>query len=220
MTAQDTAQARKNMILQQIRPWDVTHEGVLGVMGELPRELFVGDAYRGLAYADVEIPLTADEAMLAPRIVARALQAVDPKPGDDLLVIGTGSGYLPAVAAQMGAQVVSYDLHRDLTEAAQARIDQLDLRNCKLRTGDALAQPPGDGPFDAIVLTGALPVYLPALEQLLKVGGRLFVVVGEAPAMQAMRVTRTEQSQFVSENLFETVLPPMQNAPRPEAFVF
>lgn len=215
-------QARFNMIEQQIRPWEVMDERVLGTMMEIPREPFVPDAYRGLAYADIEVPLGSDQLMMAPRVVARMLQALDVRPEDRVLEIGTGSGYGTACLAALGRKVVSIEAAAGLLAQARETLQQQGVRNVELRKGDGLAGPVDGGPFDVIAVTGSLPSEEPLedLEAQLKDGGRLFVVVGEDPVMEALLITRTGDRELRRETLFETSLPALDKVPEPEHFSF
>jgi len=214
--------ARVNMIKQQIRPWDVIDERVLGTMMDIPREPFVPDAYRGLAYADIEVPIGGGQVMMTPRLVARMLQALAVQPGERVLEIGSGSGYVTACLAALGRQVVSLELDGDLLAGARANLARQGVHNVELRAGDALAGPVEGAPFDVIAITGSLPsaAALPDLQVQLETGGRLFVVVGEAPAMEALLITCIGRQQFRRESLLETVLPALRNVPEPEHFVF
>ena len=213
---------RANMIQQQIRPWEVSDERVLGAMMVIPREPFVPDAYRGLAYADIEVPIGSGQVMMAPRIVARMLQALAVQPGDRVLEIGTGSGYVTACLAALGRQVVSLELNEALLAGARANLAQQGVHNVELRLGDALTDPVEGAPFDVIAITGSLPstAALPDLQVQLETGGRLFAVVGEAPAMEALLITCIGRQKFRRESLLETVLPALRNVPEPERFVF
>ena len=218
----NSEQARFNMIEQQIRPWEVMDERVLGTMMEIPREPFVPDAYRGLAYADIEVPLGSDQLMMAPRVVARMLQALDVRPEDRVLEIGTGSGYGTACLAALGRKVVSIEAAAGLLAQARETLQQQGVRNVELRKGDGLAGPVGGGPFDVIAVTGSLPSEEPLedLEAQLKDGGRLFVVVGEDPVMEALLITRIGDLELRRETLFETSLPALEKVPEPERFSF
>jgi protein-L-isoaspartate(D-aspartate) O-methyltransferase len=213
--------ARFNMIEQQVRPWEVLDERVLAVMRKLPREAFVPDAYRGLAYADIEVPLGEQSAMLAPKMVGRLLQALDVQPQDRVLEIGTGTGYVTAALAQLGDQVFSLEIDPGLAEGARQRLKAMGLNEVEVHTADAFAGQLQGGPFDVIAVTGALPTDEPlaALERLLTDGGRLFVVVGEPPLMEALRITRIG-NDLRRERLFETCVSALQNAPLPEQFAF
>jgi len=219
---QPLAQARFNMIHQQVQPWGVLDDRVLGALERVPRERFVPDAYLSLAYADIEIPIAGGEHMLPPKLVGRALQAVAVKPGDRVLEIGTGTGYVAACLAHLGARVLSLEIVPALAGDAQARLAALELDQVDVRVGDGLAERVGGGPFDAIVLTGSLPVAddLEIFQPQLAQGGRLFAVVGTAPAMEAVLVTRVGGADFRRESLFETCIEPLANALEPTRFVF
>lgn len=214
--------ARFNMIQQQIRPWDVVDDRVLSVMAEIPREQFVPDSYRSLAYADIEIPIGDGQTMLAPKLVARMLQALDVQPVDKILEIGTGTGYPTACLSHLGGRVFSMEIHESLAEQARTTLDAMKLRRLDVRVGDALAGPVDGRPFDVIALTGSLPndELLAPLQEQLAPGGRLFAVVGEEPVMEALLVTRVEGGDFRRESLFETCVPKLEKVPEPERFVF
>jgi protein-L-isoaspartate(D-aspartate) O-methyltransferase len=220
MTAFDTERARHNMIEQQIRPWEVFDQRVLDALQAVPRETFVPGGYRGLAFADIEVPIGHGEAMLAPKIEAKLLQALAIQHTDRVLEIGTGSGYLTACLARLGGHVVTIDLHADFTEQARTRLAELGIANVEYLTGDAFTADIPGAPFDVVAVTGSIPVPAERLEGLLNDGGRLFVVVGAPPAQAARLVTRIREGVLRGEDLFETVIPPLRNAPRPEAFVF
>jgi len=220
MTAFDTERARHNMIEQQIRPWEVIDPRVLDVLPAVPREAFVPGGYRGLAFADIEIPIGHGEVMLAPKIEAKLLQALAIQPTDRVLEVGTGTGYLAACLARLGGHVVTIDLYGDFTEQARGRLAELGIGNVEYLTGDVFTAEIAGAPFDVIAVTGSLPLASERLEGLLNDGGRLFVVVGEPPAQEAQLVTRVREGVLRREGLFETVIPPLQNAPRPKAFVF
>ncbi|MCU0834508.1 MAG: protein-L-isoaspartate O-methyltransferase [Chromatiaceae bacterium] len=215
-------QARFNMIQQQIRPWEVTDDRVLEAMDAVPRERFVPDAYQGLAYADIEVPLGEGQVMLPPKLAGRLLQALAIGPEDRVLEIGTGTGYLTACLARLGARVVTVEIHPALAQQAQANLAALAIANVEVRAGDGLAGPVAGGPFAAIVVTGSLPSAeaLPALQGQLAAGGRLFAVVGAGVVMQALLITRAAGGQYRREALFETSVPPLENVPQPSRFVF
>ncbi|MDJ0739535.1 MAG: protein-L-isoaspartate O-methyltransferase [Gammaproteobacteria bacterium] len=220
MLANDLDTARFNMIEQQIRPWEVIDERVLGAFEQVPRERFVGADYQGLAYADIAVPIGAGQTMMKPVQEARMLQALDVRPGDSVLEIGTGSGFTAACLAHLGGTVTSYEIDAGLSEAAAHRLAELGVENVELVVGNGLAASIAPQSFDVIAVTGSLPVHVDALEQLLKPGGRMFVVVGEAPAMEALLVSRNADGERWTESLFETVLPPLQHAPQPDRFEF
>lgn len=214
--------ARFNMVQQQIRPWGVVDDLVLEVMARVARESFVPDAYRSLAYADIEVPLSGDRTMLAPKIVARMLQALQVQPGERALEIGTGTGYLAACLAGLGARVLSLDTDAELVEQARRRLAETIEQPVEVRVGNALAGPVAGGPFDVIAVNGTLPNAEPvaALEQQLATNGRLFVIVGEPPVMLATRVVRTGQDAFRREPLFETSSTGCSLVPAAPAFAF
>lgn len=213
-------QARFNMIEQQIRPWDVLDPVVLKLLQQVPREDFVPAQYAGLAFADLEIPLGHGQTMLSPKLEARILQALQLQPADHVLEIGTGSGYLTALLAKLCRQVVSVDCVAELTEAARARLRHQGIRNVTLETGAAVAGWNAHAPYDVIVLTGSAPLLAPEWQHSLAAGGRLFAVVGQAPAMAATLIRRMSEGLFHADVLFETCIPPLRDAPQPQAFQF
>lgn len=213
-----TDKARFNMIEQQIRPWNLTDEDVLTVMQDIPRERFVPAAYRGLAFADTEIPLAQNQRMMAPKIEAHLLQALQIKPGDRVLEIGTGSGYLTACLSWLSGNVTSLEIFPDLSASAQQQLDALGIQ-ATLLAQDAFSFIPNEK-FDVIAVTGSLPVRTDHFENMLAMQGRLFQVTGTGAAAQAERITRIGEAQFKREILFETALDPLINAPQPTAFNF
>ncbi|HUL81427.1 MAG TPA: protein-L-isoaspartate O-methyltransferase [Gammaproteobacteria bacterium] len=210
--------ARAQMLGQQIRAWEVLDDRVLRALEQTPRERFVPDDYRDLAFADTEIPLAHGQAMLAPKIEGRLLQALRIEPIDDVLEIGTGTGFLTACLARLGRRVQSVDIFPEFVDSARAKLAAEGRTNVELATADAheieLA-----GRFDAIALTASVPVLDDAFVRMLKPGGRLFVVVGRAPIMEARLITLQPSGDTTSQSLFETVLTPLINAERPEPFV-
>jgi len=212
-------QARFNMIEQQIRPWDVLDPHVLELLKVMRREQFVPSTSRALAFVDTEIPLGHGAAMWQPKLEARALQALALQPTDSVLEVGTGSGYLTALLARMAAQVTSVEIEAELNAQAAHNLATHNIGNVNLQVGDA-ARHWGEAEYDAIVLTGSTPVLPPAYKQQLKIGGRLFAIVGDAPAMQAQLITRAAADKFETHTLFETNVAPLHNALHPERFVF
>lgn len=220
MVDMNLEQARHNMIVQQIRPWEVMDDQVLDLIMRTPREDFVPPQYRNLAFTDMAIPLGHGQVMMPPRLEARMLQALAVQPDESVLEIGTGSGYVTALLAQLARHVYSVEIVPELKQAAEQRLAARGLTNVTLDEGDAAAGWPRRGSYDAIAVTGSLPMLVPELAQELNVGGRLFVVVGEAPAMTALLITRLGKDEWAQEDLFETVLPPLQNAAQPQRFMF
>lgn len=217
-----TEYAREQMVSQQVRAWDVLDERVLGALRGVPRERFVPAGYRDLAFADVEIPLAHGQHMLRSMLVGRLLQALEIGPEDRLLEVGAGTGFVTACLARLarlGGSVRSLEIFPDLAEEARAHLRSLDIANAEVVSADAMLLAE-ESRYDAIAVTGSLPVYDERFARALKPGGRLFVVVGEAPLMQALLVRRTGEHTFGRESLFETVIDPLVNAPRPRSFSF
>lgn len=220
ITAMNMAQARHNMIEQQIRPWDVLDQRVLELIDGLPRDRFVPTAYLKLAYADVNIPLDHGQIMMMPKVEARMLQALDIKNTDTILEVGTGSAYVTALLASCGKLVYSIDIYPDFTDSANRKLTEFEISNVKLETGDAVNGWDRHAPYDVIAICGSLPSLPDSFLQSLKIGGRLFVITGQEPVMEARLVTRTSEQGWIDQTLFETVLPPLINAPQPQRFVF
>lgn len=216
----DLQQARFNMIEQQIRPWDVLDPNVLELMEEIPREEFVPEEFKQLAYADISIALGNGEFMTPPKIAARMLQTVGIRPNDTALEIGTGSGYVTALMAKMARHVYSVDINHDCIEMAKQNLATQNINNVTLEQGDAANGWHQNDHYDVIVITGSLPVLPDAFWQLLNRGGRLFAVIGNGPVMEAILVRRTGEKEFSKEVLFETELPMLQNASGTSQFVF
>lgn len=216
----DIEQSRYNMVEQQIRPWDVLDQDVLDLLFKVRREDFVPEAHRALAFVDMEIPLGHGQAMWTPKLEARAIQELTLHPDDRVLEIGTGSGYLTALLASRAAEVVSVDIVPEFTAAATQKLRAHGFTQVSLHTGDAARDWPDASGFDVIILTGSTPLLSDAFKRRLRVGGRLFAIVGEAPVMQAQLVTCTAPGAFRSITLFETCIAPLFNAPQPAAFVF
>lgn len=216
----DIEQVRYNMVEQQIRTWDVLDQNVLDLLFKVRREDFVPPPHCALAFVDMEIPLGHGQAMWTPKLEARTVQEVAVAPGDRVLEVGTGSGYLTALLASQAAEVVSVDIVAAFTEAAGAKLHAHGLSNVSLHTADAARDWPDEGGFDVIVLTGSTPLLSDAFKRRLRVGGRLFAIIGEAPVMHATLVTCTAPGAYRSVTLFETCVAPLVNAPQPAAFVF
>jgi protein-L-isoaspartate(D-aspartate) O-methyltransferase len=210
--------ARTQMLGQQLRAWEVLNDRVLRTFSETPREHFVPTEYRDLAFADVEIPLGSGQTMLAPKIEGRILQALEVAPIDDVLVVGTGSGYLTACLARLAKQVVSVDIFPEFVAAAQSRIAEHGIGNVELRAADALGLAYA-ARFDAIAVTASVPDLDDHFVEMLRPQGRLFIVVGREPAMEARLITMEPTGATTTMSLFETVLAQLINAGRPEPFV-
>lgn len=215
----DVSTARHQMIEQQVRAWEVLDLKVLEAMERVPREEFTPPAYRDLAFADMNVPLGHGQHMLAPKLEGRILQALELGPDDAVLEIGTGNGYLAACLGALARSVKSIEIHPDLAATARANLDRNNVHNVTVEVADAFAYA-DPGRYDAIVLTGSLPVYDARFEQWLAVGGRLVVVVGQAPVMEARRITLSGPGEWLQESLFETVMAPLLHAAEPPKFVF
>ena len=213
-----TTDVREQMIEQQVRAWDVLDERVLQILRKVPRDQFTPDLQRFRAYADAEVPLPHDQHMLRPSVVGRLLQALELSGKEHVLEIGTGSGFITACLRTAAAQVRSLEIYPALAEMARRNLASLGL-DVDVVTADALQVNTGNR-YAAIAVTASLPVYTPHFEQQLEIGGRLFVVVGEAPVMEARLIRRTGETTWSSESLFETVIDPLVNARRPPEFSF
>ena len=200
--------ARFNMIEQQIRTWAVLDDTVLTTMGSVPRDIFVPDSLASLAYADIEVPLGHDEAMMFPRVEGRMLQELEINIDDNCLEIGTGSGYVTACMANMANHVHSIDIYDDLLASAHQSLAKVNVPNVQLEKKDAFSSWEANKNYDVIAITGSTPEYLPMFENLLKPGGRLFVIVGSNQVAHAMKVVR-EENDFIRSSLFETELKPL-----------
>jgi len=185
----------------------------------VPREAFVPPQYRELAFADAAIPIGLGQSMLAPKIQGRILQALSVAPADSVLEVGSGTGYLAACLSLLGATTRSLEIHPELTSLARSNLRAVPEARVDFETRDAFAAAPL-GEFDAIAVTGSLPVYDSRFERSLRVGGRLFAIVGEAPVMDAILVRRVDNAEWIRESLFETVVEPLINATAAQRFVF
>ena len=207
------------MVQQQVRTWDVSDPSVLRVISELQREQFVPAEYQGLAFADTEIPLPHGQAMMKPIVEGRLLQALELKSEHNVLEIGTGTGYLTACLAKLSAAVSSIDIFSDFVAMAKSNLADAGIENIELLCMDATTEIP-KGKFDAVAVTGSLPVFDTRFLDAVKPGGRLFVIVGESPVMDARIVTRIGENDWTTRSLFETDIRPLLNATRPSAFSF
>lgn len=212
-------QARFNMIEQQIRPWDVADAQVLSLLSVVKREQFVPAGKQSLAFMDLDIPLGHGVSMWQPKLEARVLHELKVQRNERVLEVGTGSGYLTALLSRLAAQVASIEIVPELSTQAAHTLAAHDFDNIQLEVGDA-ATSWGASKYDVIVLTGSVPLHPNAFQQQLTIGGRLFAIVGDAPAMQAKLITRRANDVFEIVTLFETDVAPLQNAPQPQRFEF
>ena len=213
-------QARFNMVEQQIRTWEVLDQTVLDLLYVVRREEFVPDAYRTLAFSDLEIPIGAGQKMMQPKVEARILQEVAPKSTDRVLEVGTGSGYLAALLAHRARHVHSVEVLPELKRLGEANLRRAGVANVTVEGGDAARGWAKQAPYDVIVLAGSTPELPDAFLDPLAPGGRLFAVVGEAPVMEARLVTCVGPSSFNTVDLFETILAPLANALERDKFEF
>jgi protein-L-isoaspartate(D-aspartate) O-methyltransferase len=214
-----TVQAREQMIEQQVRAWDVLDARVLETLRKVPREAFVPPQHRFLAFADAEIPLPCGQRMLRPSVVGRLLQALALTGSERVLEVGTGSGFVTSCLRTAGASVRSVEIFPELAELARRNVASLGLGNVDIVVHDA-TRVDSDERYDVIALTASLPVPDERFQRQLAVGGRLFVVVGEPPVMEARLIRRITEDAWGTESLFETVIDPLAHATRPQGFVF
>ena len=213
-------QARFNMVEQQIRPWEVLDQRVLDLLMSMPREDFVPAPFRKLAFSDTCIPLGHGEVMMPPKVEARLLQALEVQPTDKVLEIGTGSGYLTALLAKSGKHVTSIEIQAEFTCTAEVKFVKHTIANVKLETADGVYGWEREAPYDIIAVTGSVPLLSDHFQRQLTVGGRLFVIVGESPVMDARLVTHVDEYKWTEESLFETDLPALRGAPYSQRFIF
>lgn len=225
----DVERARYNMVEQQIRTWEVLDQSVLDLLFVVKREEFVPPAYRRLAFADLEIPLRIEvdgavydsgESMFAPKVEARILQELGIRPHEHVLEIGTGSGYMAALSAHKALHVLSIEIDERLKRFGEANLARAGVRNVRVELGDGARGWAARAPYDVIIVSGGLPALPPGMTEQLKIGGRLFAIVGEPPVMTAQMVTRVTDAGYDTLELFETNVKFLRNAWRPSAFRF
>ena len=220
--------ARFNMIEQQIRTWDVLDPAVLQLLNDVPRENFVPKEYLGLAFADIEIPIgpnvNAGQAMLSPKLEGRILQALNVQKTHNVLHIGTGTGYFTALLCSLAKQVISVEIEAEISAQAAINLAKNNIQNVTLNVtlevADGVFGRPGFEHYDIIVYTGSSPVEPTGVRQQLNIGGVLFIVLGEAPAMQATLIQRVSEFGFRQDVLFETCIPQLMYAPQLPQFEF
>ncbi|WP_455198638.1 protein-L-isoaspartate O-methyltransferase family protein [Kaarinaea lacus] len=219
-THKNTEQARFNMIVQQIRPAEVLDDHVLNAMTEIPREEFVPERFKDLAFSDINIDIGHGEIMMKPIMEARLLQALQVKHTDNVLEIGTGSGYFTALLARMGSHVDSVEIEPEFIKQAQDRLTKQRIKNVSLIEGDAAQGWKEGGPYDVIAITGSIPILPEIFQQQLAVGGRMVVITGTSPVMETLLITREADDQWDRKSLFETDFPALRNVEQPQAFIF
>jgi len=212
--------ARFNMVEQQVRPWDVLDPKILDLLESTPRENFVPDNYKNLAYADIEVPIGNGEVMLAPKHAARMLQALDITPNDTALEVGTGTGYITALLAQCCLKVYSVEIDPELSATAKQNLATLEIDNVTLETGCAVNGWDKSAPYDVTIITGSLPELPESFKQSMQRGGRLVAILGRGPVMQCVLLIRTGANEWQEEILFETDIKPLSNTKSAAQFVF
>jgi protein-L-isoaspartate(D-aspartate) O-methyltransferase len=213
-------QARFNMVEQQIRPWEVLDRRVLELLETVRREDFVPVRYRKLAFADIAVPIGHDQVMMRPKIEGRMLQALELDADETVLEIGTGSGFITACLSQLAKRVVSVEIFDDLSEQAGVRLEEHGASNVELFQGDAMGGWQPEQAHDVVVVTGSVSDIPEQFRGWVNPGGRLFVVTGESPVMEARLLTRLGVTEWREESLFETDLPRLVNAEPPPQFEF
>jgi protein-L-isoaspartate(D-aspartate) O-methyltransferase len=212
--------ARFNMIEQQIRTWEVLDPVVLQLLNDTPREFFVPEAYQGLAFADLEIPIGCEQKMLSPKLEARIVQALNLRKTDRVLHVGTGTGYLTALLAKLTQHVISVEIYPELSHQAAQNLQVNHIHNVDLKVGDAAYGWPMEAPYDAIVFGASSPVEPSGVREQLAIGGRMLIVLGKAPAMHATLIQRISENGFREDVLFETCIDPLINAEQGKQFTF
>lgn len=213
-------QARFNMVEQQVRPWEVVDDRVLELLESTHREDFTPIRYRKMAFADVAIPLENGQCMMRPVVEGRLLQALQLQPDETVLEIGTGSGFLTACLAQLSEHVVSVDIFEQFLEEAAAKLRKKDITNVEFVHADVMSGWQPEQAQDVLVVSGSVPQVPEDFRGWVNPGGRMFVVCGEAPAMEAKLLTRLNATEWSEEGLFETNLPRLINASNPPQFNF
>jgi protein-L-isoaspartate(D-aspartate) O-methyltransferase len=213
-------QARFNMVEQQVRPWEVLDERVLELLETTQREDFVPVRYRKMAFTDMAIPLDHEQSMMKPVVEGRLLQALELKPDETVLEIGTGSGFITACLAQMAKSVVSVDIHEQFSKEAAAKLKEKGIQNVESETGDAMTGWQPEQAHDVVVVTGSVEDIPDQFRGWVNPGGRMFIVCGESPAMEAKLLTKLNATEWREESLFETDLPRLVNAEKAAEFEF
>jgi len=213
-------QARFNMVEQQVRTWEVLDARVLELLETTHREDFVPVRYRKMAFADMAIPLDHGQTMMKPVVEGRLLQALELKPDETALEIGTGSGFITACLAQLAKHVVSVDIHEQFSSEVASRLKEKGINNVELETGNAMTGWQPEQAHDVLVVTGSVPSVPDHFRGWVNPGGRIFVVCGEEPAMEAKLFTKLNATEWREESLFETDLQRLIDADKAPEFEF
>ena len=219
MTVLNFEEARHNMIVQQIQPCNVRDDKVLELIQRIPREDFVPAEFKLHAFTDMNIPLADGQKMMEPKVEAYMLQALQINDKDKVLEVGTGTGYVTALLASQARHVVTVDLDEDMQKRAEEKLNAHQITNVTYEVGDAALGWDNNKPYDVIAITGSLPMLPEAFQRNLTVGGRLFAIVGDSPAMDVILITRISDTEWKHETLFETDIPALINATKAERFV-
>jgi len=220
MSTVNLQQAKFNMIEQQVRPWDVLNPEILKTLDQVSREDFVPDQYKNLAYADTSIPLGNGQFMMHPVVEGRMLQNLEIKADDKILEVGTGSGYLTACLAQLGSHIDSIEIDEGISKTAAGRLARKNITNVSLTIGDANSETPAKKSYDVIAITGSMNECPQVYKDALKTGGRLFIITGDDPVMEASLITRIDDKSWAENILFETSVKPLLHAETEKEFVF
>ena len=212
-------EARHNMVVQQIQPWNVKNDKILELIHLVPREDFVPAKFKEHAFTDMEIPLDNDQEMLAPKLEAYIMEVLQVQDKEKVLEIGTGSGYLTALLASQARHVITVDIHEEFQHQAKEKLQAHNFNNVTYEVGDAHLGWEAHKPYDVIVVTGSLPILPESFQRSLNVGGRLIAFTGEDPAMEMVLITRTSENEWSHQVLLETSVPALINAVEPERFV-
>jgi len=220
ITEMNIEKARFNMIEQQIRPWKVLDDEILNLMSSVPRELFVPDAYKALAFADIAIPLSDERHLLHPKEEGRLLQEIKPERHEKVLVVGSATGYVAALLASFANEVYAVDSNTDYVDVSVKYFSKLNIHNITVSCSDPSQGLETQAPFDVIVVLGSMQVLSEVLKKQMKVGGRMFCILGQEPTMEAVLMTRQSDDQWSETGLFELLTPSIPNAPEAEKFHF
>ena len=204
----DIELARRQMVNQQVRSWDVIDPKVLDTMASIPREAFIPEDWKDCAFVDRELPLADGQMTFSPKIEGRFLQALQLSGTDVCLEIGTGCGYLTACMAKLSKRVISLEQSVTLAASAEANLKALGFDNASVVHGSAPGALP-DQTFDVVVAGGSVRHNLGTIKNKIAVGGRAVVVVDDGQVMSAQRISRVNEDHWLAESLFETVLPPL-----------
>ncbi|MET1256608.1 protein-L-isoaspartate O-methyltransferase family protein [Aliikangiella maris] len=212
--------ARFNMIEQQIKPWKVFDKKLLGAMATIPREQFVPEEHRNLAYADVAIPLGHNQSMLAPRELARMIQALTLEGQEKVLEIGCGHGYASAILGKLAKHVYSVDIISEFVEFSQQKVGALAVENVTFEEFDATEGWLAHAPYDAILITSAMEKLPDVMKKNLSHTGRIAAILGDHLAQNACLCKLTDNKEWDIEILFPVAAQPMINAERANRFIF